>query len=54
MGVMAPSQRIPVKLKMYRLPEKTTIPIMNAQPAVPALLSGQRETAQATASKARA
>ena len=30
------------------------MPIMNAQPAVPALLPGQRESAQATASKARA
>src|SRR5262249_15838759 len=53
-GVMAPSQRIPVKLNLKRLQEKTTIRIMNAPPAVPALLSGQREIAQATASKARA
>ena len=53
-GVIAPIQRMPVRLNMYKLPEKTTMPNRNAQPAMGTRLSGQRAQAQATASSARA
>ena len=33
MGVMAPSQRVPVNASRYRLPQNTTIPAVNSHPA---------------------
>src|SRR5919201_2791095 len=62
-GVMTPSQRAPVKLITYRLPEKRTVPPMNNHPAMriasvgppgPPGGAGQRVTAHATASSASA
>ena len=49
-GVIAPSQRMPVTASRYRLPEKTTIPATNSQPADPVQAFGQRDAAHATAS----
>ncbi len=39
-GVIAPSHRIPLRLKTYKLPEKIKIPAKNSQPATPIKVDG--------------
>lgn len=53
-GVMAPNQRMPLRLNRYRLPEKRTIPAAKAQPAAVVQTLGQVLAAQAAPSNARA
>ena len=53
-GVTAPKKRTPVRLKVYRLPQKSTRPAAKNQPAAVLQGPGQRLQAQAVASKARA
>ena len=51
---MAPSQRTPLELMAYKLPEKSTVPVTNSHPLARVAVLGQRVQAQATASKASA
>ena len=53
-GVIAPSQRAPVRVIRYRLPENTTIPTRNSHPELLTHEPGQRVAAQPTASSASA
>ena len=54
MGVIAPSQRTPEMLRMYKLPEKMTMPAMKSQPAELVSAPGHFVQAQAAASWASA
>lgn len=40
-GVIAPSHPMPLRLNIYRLPEKMMMPAMKAQPAVIVHMLGQ-------------
>ena len=53
-GVMAPSQRCPVRTSKYRLPENTTIPRISNHPESVVVPEGHREAAQATANSPKA
>ena len=50
-GVIAPSQRKPVALSRYKLPEKMTMPTMKHQPTAFKFASGHLDVAHATAIK---
>ena len=53
-GVTAPSPRHPVSASAYRLPENTTVPATNSQPATLPSTEGARVVTQATARSASA
>jgi len=53
-AVIAPIQRRPVRLSKYKLPENTTVPVTNSQPAQVVLAAFHLPAAQPAAISANA